>query len=510
MAVVWSRSLTTDNNNWSGYCIRTKNVSLSGGGDQIRVRFVASGSQALAVAHVGVAKVGSATWPSTQLAPIELKFGGANGFSIAAGATITSDWLNFPFSSSDTIVVSIGFVVGTAGIKIDGGGSANDAAFKAGAASDALVASVSGYSNNGFVRLVDQIEGQFTTQTLTPSLFTDGDTFYAPTVTRGAVTLAPSLFSDADTFYSANVLGRSSLAPPYFVDGDSFFGPIASATNRLLPGLFTEGDSFYSPVVSATYGLAPALYSDPDTFYSPVAAPGTVTLAPALYTDADTFYGVTISSGAVTLQPGLYPDPDAFFGPNVSAGAVGLAPPLVVDPDGFYSASVAFVLSPPLFVDPDSFYGPVVAPGTVTLAPNLFADGDAFYSAFLTGGSRPPVIEEFSEADGKRWERNHEAQERRERDRRDHLGWAVDRAFGQVLGEPGTEQVPEITPVVERKVARLALQLLRTEGLGELQASFAELQRLARDFERQAEARNERARAFAKKRRAIALLLLAA
>ncbi len=81
----------------------------------------------------------------------------------------------------------------------------------------------------------------------------------------------------------------------------------------------------------------------------------------------------------------------------------------------------------------------------------------------------------------------------------------------EALGEPETtEQVPEITPAIERKVARLALQSLRLEGLDELQASFAELQRLAREFERQTEARNQRARALAKKRRAIALLLLAA
>lgn len=92
-------------------------------------------------------------------------------------------------------------------------------------------------------------------QNLTPSLFTDGDTFYAPTVTPGAVSLAPSLVTDGDTFHAATV--------------------------------------------SATYSLTAPLFSDGDTFYDPTVTPGAVTLAPDLFADDDTFFGPTIEVAAV-------------------------------------------------------------------------------------------------------------------------------------------------------------------------------------------------------------------
>src|ERR1044072_2751652 len=74
------------------------------------------------------------------------------------------------------------------------------------------------------------------TQTLTPALFTDTDSFYAPTV-AASYTLTPSLFSDADTFYA----------------------PTVSATYSLTPGLLTDADSFFAPTVTATYAITPPL-----------------------------------------------------------------------------------------------------------------------------------------------------------------------------------------------------------------------------------------------------------
>lgn len=51
------------------------------------------------------------------------------------------------------------------------------------------------------------------TQTLTPSLFTNTNTFYAATVTPGAVTILPPHYDDADTFYSATVAQAGASAP---------------------------------------------------------------------------------------------------------------------------------------------------------------------------------------------------------------------------------------------------------------------------------------------------------
>lgn len=52
------------------------------------------------------------------------------------------------------------------------------------------------------------------TQTLTPSLFSDGDTFHAPTVTGGAVVLTPSLLTNTNTFY-APVVQRIQIVGGY-------------------------------------------------------------------------------------------------------------------------------------------------------------------------------------------------------------------------------------------------------------------------------------------------------
>jgi len=44
-------------------------------------------------------------------------------------------------------------------------------------------------------------------QTLSPSLLTNSQTFYAATVGRGAVTLAPPRLNNAQTFYGATITG---------------------------------------------------------------------------------------------------------------------------------------------------------------------------------------------------------------------------------------------------------------------------------------------------------------
>jgi hypothetical protein len=88
---------------------------------------------------------------------------------------------------------------------------------------------------------------------LAPSLFVDGDTFYAPTVSPGSVTLTPSLFVDGDTFYGATVTNNTQfLLPSLFTDGDTFYGPtVAPGAVTLTPSLFTDGDTFHAATVTA-------------------------------------------------------------------------------------------------------------------------------------------------------------------------------------------------------------------------------------------------------------------
>ena len=174
--------------------------------------------------------------------------------------------------------------------------------------------------------------------TLTPSLITNSQTFYAPTVTPGAVTLAPSLVTNTQTFYAATV----------------------STSNTLQPSLLTDDQTFYAPTVSV----------------------GAVTLAPSLVTNSQTFYGATVTQGSQDLQPSLLTNNQTFYSATVTPGAVTLAPSLFTNSPTIYGPSVAniYSLTPGLYSNSSSFYGPTVAPGVVTLAPALFTNSQTFYT----------------------------------------------------------------------------------------------------------------------------------
>ena len=160
-------------------------------------------------------------------------------------------------------------------------------------------------------------------QTLTATIYSDGDTFGAASITTGAVGLAPTLFADADSFGAAAVTrGAVSLAPTIYADGDTF-------------GAATVG--------SGAVTLTATILTDGDTFGSPTVTRGAVTLTPGLYTDADTFGAATIAVGAVTLTATAYIDPDSFGAAvisNIGGGAQNLTATLFADGDSFGAAVV--------------------------------------------------------------------------------------------------------------------------------------------------------------------------
>jgi hypothetical protein len=86
------------------------------------------------------------------------------------------------------------------------------------------------------------------TQTLTPSLYTDTDTFHTPTINQ---TIYAALYTDADTFHTM-VIGTNDkfLAPELFVDDDTFYAPTATpGPVSMSPALYAETETFYSPVI---------------------------------------------------------------------------------------------------------------------------------------------------------------------------------------------------------------------------------------------------------------------
>lgn len=186
------------------------------------------------------------------------------------------------------------------------------------------------------------------TQPLTPTLFTNSQTFHAATVTRGAVALTPSLFTNSQTFHA----------------------PAVTASTTLTPALFTNTQTFYSATISAPgETLTPDLFTNSQAFYSATVTPGAVTLTPSLFTNTQTFYDPTVTPGGVELLPGVLSNTQTFYSATVAPGAVDLAPPLLTNTQAFYS--------------------PTVAPGAVTLTPSIFTNTQTFYTPELVQGDAP-------------------------------------------------------------------------------------------------------------------------
>lgn len=102
-----------------------------GAGQMVRVTFLASSAATFATDNcaIGVLTGGLASGGATVATPVELKFAGSSGFSISAGASITSDWLQFPggFIMGNYFEVIIDFNAANGNPRIVGGLGATQA-----------------------------------------------------------------------------------------------------------------------------------------------------------------------------------------------------------------------------------------------------------------------------------------------------------------------------------------------------------------------------------------------
>ena len=232
-------------------------------------------------------------------------------------------------------------------------------------------------------------------QTLTPSLFTNSNTFHAPTVSAGAVTLTPGLFSNSNSFH-APTLTQIAL-PGLYSNDQAFYAPtvtpgavtlsagiltntaafhaatVSPGAVTVTPELFTNSNAFYAPTVAATQELTPALFTGTQAFYAATVAPGTTTLTPALFSNSPAFYAATVSPGAVDLTPVLFSNSPAYYAATVAPGAVDLTPALFSNSEAFYSATItqpgggAQDLLPDLFGNDAIFFAAIVEQTAQTL-----------------------------------------------------------------------------------------------------------------------------------------------
>jgi hypothetical protein len=167
-----------------------------------------------------------------------------------------------------------------------------------------------GNSGSAYCAAVIEIDA---TLTLTPTLFTNSNTFYAPTVSFGS--------------------GGQTLSPPLFANAQTFYGPTVSASYTLLPVLFTNTNAFYAATVTdGSLTLAPSILVNSGAFFAPVVKVGAPVSNEIVNTPQPpiaAFGGYTEATGsiaAVSVPAG------AIGGVSVPYGAItpALSPPLAV------------------------------------------------------------------------------------------------------------------------------------------------------------------------------------
>jgi hypothetical protein len=210
-------------------------------------------------------------------------------------------------------------------------------------------------------------------QTLLPSLFTNAQTFYAPSVSFGTPqTLSPSLLTNAQTFYGGAVALPGVTAAYVLANTAPVDGNVAGAMYEVA-GLVSPGDYMTYTTVSGPTPSGGTLVEYIDgSFEYTGGAPATwviqikingvdypetttvflydqqFTLIPPLLNNGQTFFAPTVSSaaGAQSLQPSLLVNNQTFFAPTVARGAVAVAPPLVNSAATIFPPRVRNVLPP--------------------------------------------------------------------------------------------------------------------------------------------------------------------
>lgn len=123
----------------------------------------------------------------------------------------------------------------------------------------------------------------------------------------GVLTLQPGLFSNTNTFYAPTVVpGEVTLTPSLFTNTSAFFAPtVTPGEVTLTPGLFSNANTFFSPVVNldGALTLAPDRFDNANTFYAPTVTPGDVALTPSLLTNSNQFFAAVVSITGTAVYP---------------------------------------------------------------------------------------------------------------------------------------------------------------------------------------------------------------
>jgi hypothetical protein len=251
------------------------------------------------------------------------------------------------------------------------------------------------------------------TQSLTPSLVSNSNTFYAPTVSRGAVALTQSArFNNSSAFYAPTVTqsGPQTLTQASRLDNsNTFYVPTVSrGAVALTQGTrFNNSNAFYAPTVTrgAVALTQGTRFDNSAAFYAPTVTRGAVALTQGTrFNNSNAFHGPTVTQGALTLRPPLVSNSNTFYGPTITTGAVALTQASRFNNSNTFHAPTvsrgAVALTQGTRLDnSNTFYGPTVAPGTVTLTQAArFNNSNTIYAATVSQAT-PQTVTQTSRLD---------------------------------------------------------------------------------------------------------------
>jgi len=232
-----------------------------------------------------------------------------------------------------------------------------------------------------------------TSVTLTPNRYNNTNTFYSPTVNRGARNLTPARLNNTNTFYTPEITqtgGTQTLTPARYDNTSIFYSAVlvqGPAPQTLVAARYNNTNSFYAPTVvqgGAPQTLAPNLYNNSNTLYA-ATIQTRYTLVPARYNNASVFYAATVSqtAPAQVLTPSLYSNTNVLYSPVITDAYV-LGPARLTNINVFYNAGInsSVNVAPAIYVNNSLFYVPTVtttAPNQF-LAPNLYLNPNVIYS----------------------------------------------------------------------------------------------------------------------------------
>jgi hypothetical protein len=236
-------------------------------------------------------------------------------------------------------------------------------------------------------------------QTLTQNTrFDNGQTFYNPTVTVGAVSLTVPLYTNTQVFYTHEVTasgGPQSLTVPLYTNNNTFYARSVTSSYSVTAARYDNANAFYAPSVAAVYTLTAARFDNVNTFYSATVVNAGNILFPPYYTNNNTFYNATLAANN-SLTVNRYDNSNAFYNINVVQNITFLdwVEPGHVE-DGwvswpyfnaptFFEATLtpgALGITVPLLLNTNVFYDVAVDGGEALLFPELVTNNNVFYTA---------------------------------------------------------------------------------------------------------------------------------